>query len=152
MSPRIYYIACKIYHHLEVRGKGNFNCCLDLVVYDDSIGITIEDNCSICTFLIDTFSDYITIFHSLPHLFLLSMANFNNITRCYPFSSKFYVGRKYCCTQMNLVSALNHSFKCLTCLMQRDALVGVSPIFPPNKCAHEHIAKQSYYILFDLPI
>ena len=57
MSPRIYDIACKIYHHLEVRGKGKFNCCPDLVVYDDSIGITIEDNCSISTFLIDTFAD-----------------------------------------------------------------------------------------------
>ena len=41
---------------------------------------------------------------------------------------------------MNLVSALNHRFKCLICLMQRDALVGVSPIFPPNQCANEHIA------------
>ena len=40
---------------------------------------------------------------------------------------------------MNLVSALNHSFKCQTCLMQRDALVGVSPIFPANECANEHI-------------
>ena len=69
MSPRIYDIACKIYYHLEVRGKGKFNCCLDLVVYDDSIGITIEDNCSICTFLIDTFSDYTKIFHSLPYLY-----------------------------------------------------------------------------------
>ena len=62
MSLRIYDIACKIYHHLEVRGKGKFNCCLDLVVYDDSIGITIEDSCSIHTFLIDNFSYYITIF------------------------------------------------------------------------------------------
>ena len=68
MSPRIYDIACKIYHHLEVRGKGKFNCCLDLVVYDDSIGITIEDNCITHTFLIDTFANYITIFHSLPHI------------------------------------------------------------------------------------
>ena len=64
-SPRIYDIACQIYHHLQVRGKGKFNCSLDLVVYDNSIGITIEDNCSIHTFLIDTFSNYITIFHSL---------------------------------------------------------------------------------------
>ena len=32
-------------------------------------GITIEDASSTCTFLIDTFSDYITIFHSLPHSF-----------------------------------------------------------------------------------
>ena len=43
MCPRIYDIACKIYHDLEVRNKKDFNCCLDLVVYDDSIGITIED-------------------------------------------------------------------------------------------------------------
>ena len=41
---------------------------------------------------------------------------------------------------MNLVSALNDSFKCLTCLMQRDAPVGESPIFPPNQCVNEHIA------------
>ena len=47
---------------------------------------------------------------------------------------------------MNLVSALNHSFKCQTCLMQRDALVGVSPIFPPNKCANEHIANNHIII------
>ena len=67
MCPRIYDIGCKIHHHLQVRGKGIFNCCLDIVVYDDSIGKTIEDNCSIQTFLIDTFSEYITIFHSLPH-------------------------------------------------------------------------------------
>ena len=69
MCPRIYDIACKIYHDLEVRSKEHFNCCLDLVVYDDSIGITIEDNCITCTFLIDTFADYITIFHSLPHIY-----------------------------------------------------------------------------------
>ena len=68
MCPRIYDIACKISHHLEVRGKGKFNCCLDLVVYDDSIGITIEDNCITWTFLIDTFANYITIFHTLPHI------------------------------------------------------------------------------------
>ena len=68
------------------------------------------------------------------------MVNFDNFTRRHPFSSKFYEGRKYCCNTMNLVSALNHGFKCLTCLMQRDAPVGVSPIFPPNQCANEHIA------------
>ena len=66
MSLRIYDIGCKIYHHLEVRSRGKFNCCLDIVVYDDSVGITIEDNCSIFTFLIDTFSEYITVFHSWP--------------------------------------------------------------------------------------
>ena len=68
MSPRIYDIACKISHHLEVRGKGKFNCCLDLVIYDDSIGIAIKDNCITQIFLIDTFANYITIFHSLPHI------------------------------------------------------------------------------------
>ena len=68
ISPRIYDIACQIYHHLQIRGKGNCKYSLYLIVYDDSIGITIEDNCSTCTFLIDTFSVYITIFHSLPHL------------------------------------------------------------------------------------
>ena len=69
MCPRIYDIACKIYHHLEVRNKKYFNCCLDLVIYDDSIGITIEDNYIAHTFLIDTFADYITIFHSLPYIY-----------------------------------------------------------------------------------
>ena len=68
MCPRIYDTACKIYHDLEVRNKEHFNCCLDLVVYDDSIGITIEDDCVTCTFLIDTFADYITIFHTLPYV------------------------------------------------------------------------------------
>ena len=68
MCPRIYDIACKIHHDLEVRNKEDFNCCLDLVVYDDSIGITIEDSCNTCTFLIDTFTDYITIFHTLPYV------------------------------------------------------------------------------------
>ena len=63
MCPRIYDIACKISRHLEVRGKGNFDCSLDLVVYDNSIGITIEDNYISQTFLIDTFANYITIFH-----------------------------------------------------------------------------------------
>ena len=67
MCPRIYDIACKIYCHLNIRNKEDFNCCLDLVVYDDSIGITIEDECATCTFLIDTFTDYITIFHSLNY-------------------------------------------------------------------------------------
>ena len=48
-----------------MRKKEHFQCCLDIVVYDDSIGITIEDKCNTCTFLIDTLTDYITIFHSL---------------------------------------------------------------------------------------
>ena len=54
-------------YELEVRD--NSFVLLLLIVYDDSIGITIEDASSTCTFLIDTFSDYITIFHSLPHPF-----------------------------------------------------------------------------------
>ena len=31
----------------KLDGKGKFNCSLDIVVYDNSIGITIRDNCSI---------------------------------------------------------------------------------------------------------
>ena len=69
ISSNIYDIVCQIHHHLQIRGRGNFNCSLLLIVYDDSIGITIEDASSMCTFLIDTFSDCITIFHSLPHSF-----------------------------------------------------------------------------------
>ena len=68
------------------------------------------------------------------------MANFQNIIRCYPFSSQPFQGRLFCCNQMNLVSALNHTFKCLMCLMRRNTPTGVSPIFPPNHCAYEHIA------------
>ena len=69
ISSTIYDIVCQIQHHLRIRGRGKFNCSLLLIVYDDSIGITIEDASSTCTFLIDSFSDYITIFHSLPHSF-----------------------------------------------------------------------------------
>ena len=53
---------------------------------------------------------------------------------------------------MNLVSALDHTFKCLTCLMRRNTPTGVSPIFPPNHCANEHIANNPHFGLFDLPI
>ena len=67
ISSNIYDIVFQIHHHLQIRGRGKFNCSLLLIVYDDSIGITIEDASS--TFLIDTFSDYITIFHSLPRSF-----------------------------------------------------------------------------------
>ena len=69
ISSKIYDIVNQIHHHLQVRGKGKFNCSLLLIVYDDSIRITIEDAPTTCTFLIDTFSDYLTIFHSLPRLF-----------------------------------------------------------------------------------
>ena len=65
---------------------------------------------------------------------------FTNSTRCYPFSSQPFQGRLICCDKMNLVSALNHTFKCLTCLMRKNAPTGVSPIFPPNHCVNEHIA------------
>ena len=68
------------------------------------------------------------------------MANFQNIIRCYPFSSQPFQGRLFCCNTMNLGSALNHTFKCLMCLMRRNTPTGVSPIFPPNHCAYEHIA------------
>ena len=68
------------------------------------------------------------------------MANFENIFRCYPIVSQKYQGHLYCCNTMNLVSALNHTFKRLTCLTGRDTPPGVSPIFPPNYCANEHIA------------
>ena len=69
MSPKIYDIVNHIHHHLRVRAKEKYYCSLHFIVYDDSIGITIEDAYSKCTFLIDTFSYYMTIFHSLPHLF-----------------------------------------------------------------------------------
>ena len=68
------------------------------------------------------------------------MENFDNLIRCYSFSSKIYTGRKQCCNQMNLIPVLNNSSKCQTCLMQRDTPVGVVPIFPANECAYEHIA------------
>ena len=68
------------------------------------------------------------------------MANFKNSTRCYPFSSQPFQGCLVCCNKMNLVSALDHTFKCLTCLMRKNTPTGVSPIFPPNHCAHDHIA------------
>ena len=61
----IYDIACKIYHNQNTRKKEQLNCYLDLVVYDDSIAITIEDECGIHTFLIDNFSDYIIIFNDI---------------------------------------------------------------------------------------
>ena len=69
ISSKIYDIVNHIHHHLRVRVKGKFNCSLLFIVYDNSIGITIEDTSSTCTFLIDTFSDYMTIFHSLPQPF-----------------------------------------------------------------------------------
>ena len=68
------------------------------------------------------------------------MANFNNNTRCHPFSSQSFQGRLVCCNKMNLVSALDNTFKCLMCLMRKNTPPGVSPIFPPNHCTNEHIA------------
>ena len=69
VSAKICEIVCQIHHHLQIRGGGNYKCSLLLMVYDDSIGLTIEDASVANTFVIDTFSDYITIFHSLPHSF-----------------------------------------------------------------------------------
>ena len=69
VSAKICNIVCQIHHHLQIRGRGNFNCSLLLVVYDDSIGLTIDQASTACTFVKDTFSDYITIFHTLPHSF-----------------------------------------------------------------------------------
>ena len=66
ISSKISDIVTHIHHHLRARGKGKFNCSLLFIVYNDSIGITIEYTFSTCTFLIDTFSDYMTIFRSLP--------------------------------------------------------------------------------------
>lgn len=65
VSPNIHDVVHKIYRHLNVTEKVHFNCCLDLAVYDDSIGLTIEDEYRTCTFLIDNFADYIAIFTSL---------------------------------------------------------------------------------------
>ena len=67
INPRIYDIACKIYHHQNTRKKEQLNCYLDLdlVVYDNSIIITIQDKCGTCTFLIDSFTNYITIFNDI---------------------------------------------------------------------------------------
>ena len=74
------------------------------------------------------------------------MTNFDNIIRCYLFSLKMYVGHKYCCNQMNLVSVLNHSFKCQTCFMRRDVPTGVSSILPANEYVNEHIANNHIII------
>ena len=63
VSAKICDIVC------QIRGGGNYKCSLLLMVYDDSIGLTIADASVANTFVIDTFSDYITIFHSLPHSF-----------------------------------------------------------------------------------
>ena len=68
------------------------------------------------------------------------MATFKNSIRCYPFSSQLFQGCLVCCNKMNLISALDYTFKCLMCLMRKNAPPGVSPIFPPNHCANEHIA------------
>ena len=59
IHPVIYNTGRKIYPHQNTRMKEQLRCYLDLVVYDDSITITIEDECGTCTFLIDNFTDYI---------------------------------------------------------------------------------------------
>ena len=55
VSAKICDIVCQIHHHLEIRGRANFNCSLLLVVYDNSIGLTIEDASTANTFVIDSF-------------------------------------------------------------------------------------------------
>ena len=40
---------------------------LDFVIYDDSIAVTIEDDSDVCTFLINTFSDFIIILEDIDH-------------------------------------------------------------------------------------
>ena len=47
---------------------------------------------------------------------------------------------------MNLIPVLSHSFKCQTCLMQRDTSAGLAPIFPANEGADEHIANNHMII------
>ena len=74
------------------------------------------------------------------------MENFDDFIRCYPFSSVIYTGCKQCCNQMYLIPVLSHSFKCQTCLLRRDAPVGVVPIFPANECVDEHFANNHIII------
>lgn len=74
------------------------------------------------------------------------MESFDELIRCHPFSTNFYVGHKRCCNQMNLIPALNHSFKCQTCLLRKDTPTGVVLIFPPNECAYEHFANNHIII------
>ena len=67
------------------------------------------------------------------------MQNIDTRVRCHPFSNAPFVGCKHCCHEMTLVSALVHIFKCHTCLHRRDTPDGVTPIFPADKCADEHL-------------
>ena len=47
--------------------REHLNYHLDFVIYDDSIALTIEDDFDVCTFLIDTFSDYILILEDIDY-------------------------------------------------------------------------------------
>ena len=58
-------LLSKIYHHQNTRKKEQLSCYLDLVVYDDSISLTIEDECGTHTFLINNFTNYIIIFNDI---------------------------------------------------------------------------------------
>ena len=55
VSAKICDIVCQIPIIWIIRGRGNFDCSLLLVVYDDSIGLTIEDASIANTFVIDSF-------------------------------------------------------------------------------------------------
>ena len=70
VSAKMCDIVCQIHHHLQIRGRGNFNCSLHLVVYNDSIGLTIEDSFTANTFVIDTFLIILQSFIHYPVLFL----------------------------------------------------------------------------------
>ena len=65
IHPVIYNIACKIYHHQNIRKKEQLKYYLDFVIYDDSIAVTMVDESGTCTFLIDNFNDYMTIFSNI---------------------------------------------------------------------------------------
>ena len=69
------------------------------------------------------------------------MENFDDLIRCYPFSSVFYVGCKQCCNQMNLIPVLGQ-----TCSLRKDAPAGVAPIFLASECVDEHFANSHIII------
>lgn len=67
-------------------------------------------------------------------------------TKAHPFSNVTYFGRKRCCNEMNLVSAIDNTFKCETCRMRGDHPTGVAPIFPADACAETHLANNHILI------
>ena len=65
IHPAIYDIAHKIYHHQNIRRKGQLKYYLEFFIYDDSIAVTIEEESGTYTFLIDNFKDYMTVFSNI---------------------------------------------------------------------------------------